>query len=1205
MADRDAERNLLVGVLAWQMKFISREALLAGLQSCTLENSPPLGRILVERQELSADRLKLIEALAEERLKEHGGDPLQTVTAIDGALTILNDVQQPAATPADPFGTLEPTALDKTEPARGRSARSIEPSPLRFQVLRFHARGGLGIVSVALDAELKREVALKELLNQHADNPASRSRFILEAEVTGILEHPGIVPVYGLGEYPDGRPYYAMRFIRGGSLADAIRRFHAAGSGTGSNVLELRRLLRRFIDVCNAVAYAHSRGVLHRDLKPDNVMLGEYGETLVVDWGLAKVTGRRDQAPGQEELLALPELPAGDSSQTVAGFAIGTPQYMSPEQAAGQLDRLGPASDVYCLGATLYSVLTGSPPFHDLTVRETLKRVQTGEFPRPRQRRKETPIALEAICLKAMSLDPEQRYHSVRALADDLEHWLADEPVTAYRESWSQRAARFGRRHRTWTQATAAALLAITVVSAFAVYITRQQRNVAARLASENEGLAATESTLRKAAEKQAAFLAFERSYAECFRADAAQGMNALALCLREASRVGAAETENSIRIQLAGWTRYIQPLEYVMRQGETRVSCVAFSPDSRLVLAGHDDGTAQLWTLETGNPVGGPMRHEKQITAVAFDPSGKTLLTASFDKTVCFRDAETGAEQGARLVHPQAVTSAVFSPDGQRVATGCLDHQGRLWDVPSASVIGTFVAHEDQVSSVAFSPDGKKVVTASHDKTARFWDAETGLPVGPVLRHTDEVHAVAYGPLGKFVATGSGNAEERNGMVHFWDAESGRAAGPPLVHQDSVRSLAVSPDGKTLLTGSNDHMARLWDLSDGRTIGSPLMHNGVVTGVTFSSDGRRILTGSGAGPARVWNASMHGNSNRTLDHSQTVLSVAFDPTGNYVLTAGEEGKTRIWSAKNEGDEGTARTIVREYPGTVAAFSSDGRIVVTGSTDHTARRWDATTGQQIGAAMQHSTDITDVAISHDGKFLLTHTSEQVSRLWQVEPAGSGEQPRLVRRWECRAAVFSPDGKTILSGGDDGRAQRQATLTGDTLGEPFVQQKPVLAVAFSPDGKTILTGSEDGTARLWNIETGKLAGRPMWHRHQVVALAFSPDGKTILTGSDDNTARIWETNSQLQIGPPLKHQGSVRAVAFRPDGRVMLTGSVDGAARFWDVSEPVAGDVEKVILWTQVITGLALEENGILEVLDAQAWNGRRQRLTGMSSQPLP
>jgi eukaryotic-like serine/threonine-protein kinase len=339
-------------------------------------------------------------------------------------------------------------------------------SGTRFRILRPWREGGLGKVSIAQDEELHRVVALKEIKQQHSEDTRIRERFVLEAEITGALEHPGIVPVYGLGHYPDGRPFYAMRFVRGDSLEDLIERFHDPDhpehSGGEKRSVQFRKLLGRFIDVCNAVDYAHSRGVLHRDLKPGNVMLGKYGETLIVDWGLAKVMGKDDPiAPGDETPVNV-HLDNG-SQPTRMGMLIGTPAFMSPEQAAGRLDLISPATDVYSLGATLYAVLVGKNPFTEAELGKLLGHVQHGDFPRPNAVNKSVPAGLEAICLKAMSLAPEARYASPRLLADDIERWLADEPVSAHKEPFIARVWRWGRHHRAIVAAAAALLLAAVV----------------------------------------------------------------------------------------------------------------------------------------------------------------------------------------------------------------------------------------------------------------------------------------------------------------------------------------------------------------------------------------------------------------------------------------------------------------------------------------------------------------------------------------------------------------------------------------------------------------------------------------------------------------------------------------------------------------------------------------------------------------------
>jgi serine/threonine-protein kinase len=366
--------------------------------------------------------------------------------------------------------------------------------------VRFHARGGLGEVHVAEDAELHRSVALKRMQAQYADDPESIRRFLLEAEITGRLEHPGVVPVYGLLPDADGQPCYAMRFIEGESLKEALERFHAAGGpAPGERRLDFRQLLQRFVAVCNTVAYAHSRGIIHRDLKPGNIMLGRFGETLVVDWGLAKSVARTEAERASGETTLTPT--SGDSSTgTEMGRALGTPAYMSPEQAVGRWEAVGPASDIYSLGATLYHLLTGRPPFAKSVAKDLLAQVVEGDFRPPRQVQPEVPPALEAICLKAMAREPEGRYATALELAADVEHWLADEPVTVYREPALVRLGRWGRRHRSLVVGAAVLLItAVLALMASTILITREKQIAEDNYRDAEEQRARADRNLQKA----------------------------------------------------------------------------------------------------------------------------------------------------------------------------------------------------------------------------------------------------------------------------------------------------------------------------------------------------------------------------------------------------------------------------------------------------------------------------------------------------------------------------------------------------------------------------------------------------------------------------------------------------------------------------------------------------------------------------------
>jgi tRNA A-37 threonylcarbamoyl transferase component Bud32/tetratricopeptide (TPR) repeat protein len=357
------------------------------------------------------------------------------------------------------------------------SMATVRPAPAahpetcgRFTVVSLLARGGMGEVVLAHDAELNRDVALKRLQEAHQDDVLARRRFLREAVITAQLEHPGIVPVYGLVWDHRNRPRYAMRVIQGQSLADAILEFHnLRDAPAAQRALAFRQLLQRFVNVCQTVAYAHSKGVIHRDLKPGNVMLGDYGETLVVDWGLARrLTGGPDSGVKSLPDTDLGTTPDPGAHMTLHGQALGTPHFMPPEQAAGQWERVGPAADVYSLGATLFALLTGRPPFEGPDVVALLERVKSGGVPSPRHFNPNVPRALEAVCLRALAHKPEDRYRSALELAQDLERWLADAPVSAYKAPVAVRARQWLRRNKAARLASvfllgAAALMALAL----------------------------------------------------------------------------------------------------------------------------------------------------------------------------------------------------------------------------------------------------------------------------------------------------------------------------------------------------------------------------------------------------------------------------------------------------------------------------------------------------------------------------------------------------------------------------------------------------------------------------------------------------------------------------------------------------------------------------------------------------------------------
>jgi WD40 repeat protein/tRNA A-37 threonylcarbamoyl transferase component Bud32 len=1053
-----ADRNLLFGILAVQMNFVARDALIAAMHAWVLERSKPLGRILVEQQALSPSRQSLLEQLVNEHLAAHDGNAEKSLAAVGGVGPIRDDLQH--ITDPELHATLDRIVANRETTAPDSEATmsyGVDPAPTagsRFCILRPHAKGGLGQISVALDAELNREVALKELRPERADDPDSRARFLLEAEITGRLEHPGVVPVHGLGCDAQGRPFYAMRFVKGQSLKEAIDRFHAAEKSDGSDPrqwnLALRQLLNRFVAVCNVMAYAHSRGVIHRDLKPANILLGPYGETLVVDWGLAKVVGRGEDA-AKACAVEFTLQPASSSSETLPGTALGTPAYMSPEQAEGRLERVGPLSDVYSLGATLYCLLTGKPPIEETDVGEALRRVQWGEFPPPRAVRPSIPPGLEAIGLKAMALEPEERYPSAPALADEIEHWLADEPVSVYREPITVRLTRWGRRHR--TLATSMGVLLITTVVGLAIaamFIHREQLRTDEKRIEAELNLVETKRQ-RKIAEVQAEDLR-RRDY-----------INRVNLAHGEVLDDNIARAEDLLEgcpADLRGWewdyVRRLSHLERFTYRGHfENVRCLAISPDGKWVASGagipwdrsleSDRGEIRLWNVDTGQ-----QRHflgdlSGTVQSVAISPDGQLVAAGGgfyapkIGGWLGVWNAISGKLVWSRTVSGTTVMSLAFPLENQFLAVGCGLYSGleqtcyvQLHHVTTGAPIGNaFGKLVGGISAVAFHPNGHRLALAGFERV-EIWDVKTRALVKAMPGHTKRVYCVAFHPDGKKLASGGWD-----NTIKLWDLDTGAELRTIQGHKGFVNQLAFSPDGAQLAAGDEGKGVRLWDPATGRELAAFHGHAHFVNGLAFHPDGRRILSGGLDGTIKVWDT-VTSRPIVCRGQASFVQSVEFREDGRHVVSTG-------------------MNATQSLP--------------------TPTVWNLDTGEE-----DRTTPPPERAGSH------------------IHPDLEAPGPSQSR--------LSPDG-TLLAEvkGLDVQVRRTAsgavafTLKGHTW--------DIWDVVFSPDGTRIATASTDRTIKLWDAATGLEVLTLLGHTHGVLCVAFSRDGKRLASGGMDATARAWD------------------------------------------------------------------------------------------------
>jgi WD40 repeat protein/tRNA A-37 threonylcarbamoyl transferase component Bud32 len=975
------------------------------------------------------------------------------------------------------------------------------------------ARGGMAAILKVWDADLRRTLAMKVILSDKDRVPDGStadmrlSRFLGEAQITGQLDHPGVVPVHELGLDENGRVYFTMRLVKGDNFGEVIQKVR-----NGTDGWNLTRAINVLHRVCETMAYAHSKGVVHRDLKPENLMVGRFGETYAMDWGVARLLDNHDAETTRQEVMdsatssafiVRRDILTESASRTQAGAIMGTPCYMPPEQAAGEIESIGPQSDVYSVGAILYQLLTGTRPYARAASQSPIAVVRAVlEGPPTSIHKLERKVSpeLAAICERAMARAPADRYPSMVQMAADLQAYLEGRVVHAYETGAMAEFVKWVRRNR-GISAALAGLVLVTIAGLVTLVVMQGEKASASAEEQDRQRAARDEAVANLEQTRQKAYLAnVTAAQASLAAGETAEAKRYLDDCAADSRAWEWSHLSLAADASIAVFDTQGGPISGLAMDatGDRLVAGVTYGSPRVFDLSARRTAVVLEDNPSDARPLKAP--------AVAFVDGG--LSVAAFghqDDRIRVWHAAAGNITRTDRLRTAALGAIAVNPLGNRVALGAADHSICVVDPLTGYEVGRLTGHRDTVSAMTFSADGSQLVSGSADRTVRIWDLANFREVRAI--ETDSaVHSVAKSSLDGELAVGL-----EDGSIRRYKADGTQRDQLPG-HRGHVYGLAYDPEGTRLASASFDKTVRVWSTADGRQLAILVGHEQAVTHVQFAAKGSMLASGSADGSVRLWDPDR--NRAEVVLASRGALPRAVDIT----------------------DDGSVIAVGSDRPGTIEVLDAESgaqKVVVSGGPreDSVVALQFAPRGEHLAVAFceERGPRICDVASGKLGEAMRGHEAALTSIAW------------------------SPDGKTIASGSEDHKVRLWDTGRREANGAGWEHPVAVTALTFSSDGKRVAAGTKDGSVHVWEVATDKCLLVIPGDGKAVLALASAPDGGALAVAYHDGAIRIFDRDATAARLTLVGHHRMVNALRYLPDGSRLVSGSADNTVRLWDAA----------------------------------------------------